>query len=52
MGEPPLGTYSNAHYHQMDDKLQAYDLLEMAHLDIDFSTLMTITLDVILPWAI
>ena len=34
---------SHVHYHQMDGKLQAYDLLEMLILNLPFSTLMTIT---------
>ena len=52
MGEPLLGTSSLVHYHQMDGKLQAYDLFYMVHLGLGFSSLTTITLDIILPWAI
>ena len=48
MGEILLGTFSFVHYHQMDDKLQAYDLFEILILNLHLSILMIITLDVIL----
>ena len=52
MGEPLLGTSSLVHYHPMDRNLQAYALFYLAHVELEFSSLMTITLDAILPWAI
>jgi hypothetical protein len=33
---------SHIHYHLTNGKLQVYDLLEMDHLELDFSSMMTI----------
>jgi hypothetical protein len=52
MGNPDLEIFSYVHHHQIDDKLQAYNLFKMAHLELDFSAMMTITPDVIFSWAI
>jgi hypothetical protein len=43
MGKTLLGISSCSHYNQMDDKLPAYDLLEMANLELGFSSMMMIT---------
>jgi hypothetical protein len=39
-----LETYSHIHYHQIDGKIWAYDIAEMApSLELDFSIMITIT---------
>jgi hypothetical protein len=50
----PLCDNSSSHvyYHQMYGKIQAYDIFEMPILNLHFSTLMDLPLDVILSCAI
>jgi hypothetical protein len=48
MGKTLLEISSHIHYHQMDGKIQSYDIFEINYLGLEFSIMMMSPLKIIL----
>jgi hypothetical protein len=47
IGKPHLGISSHVHHHHMNNKLQAYDISKIAHLELALDLFFTYYLDVL-----